>query len=772
KKLKKEDIEDVEGDTVETTSSESPGEAKGHVGQLQRLQEKPSICFLQDPEFYQFLKEHDKELLEFDVEDVDEDAETDMDDEDMQEDEEDDAHHMEHIASAGDKEEKASSSVITSAMVDSWCNSIQENGRVAAIRSLLKAFRTACHYGDDSENESSTKLSVMSSSVFNRVMLFVLSEMDGILRALLKLPPSGGKKEMITDLTSKKQWKNYNHLVKSYLGNALHVLNQMTDTEMISFTLRRLRYSSIFLAAFPSLLRKYVKVALHFWGTGGGALPVVSFLFLRDLCIRLGSDCVDECFKGIYKAYVLNCKFVNAIQLKHLQFLGNCVTELFRVDLPAAYQHAFLFIRQLAMILREALTMKPPKKKVLFLGSKSSQEGQITRDRNKVDLLCKIIFVTSLILSNSELLRKVYEWKYMNCLELWTAAICAYSSEADFMPLAYPLTQIISGVARLVPTARYFPLRLRCVRMLNRIAASTGTFIPVAQLLLDMLEMKELNRPPTGGVGKAVDLRTVLKVNKPTLKTRSFQEACVFTVVEELTEHLAQWSYSVAFFELSFVPTVRLRNFCKSTKVERFRREMRQLIRQIEANSEFTNEKRRSISYLPNDPSATSFLEDEKNSGVSPLSQYAATLRLRAQQRTDSLSESSVQVGEHATVFRDNISESDEDDGTRNEQGAAVFSSSWLPGKDSKTKHIKEKEKKKRRKELQEGGALDEDVVEELVLSSDEDDSGSDTESGGEVEAGPVPRKQPSKKQKPSPQSPKKKSQFHAKKSKKRKRAN
>lgn len=48
--------------------------------------------------------------------------------------------------------------------------------------------------------------------------------------------------------------------------------------------------------------------------------------------------------------------------------------------------------------------------------------------------------------------------------------------------------------------------------MLNRIAASTGTFIPVSMLLLDMLEMKELNRPPTGGVGKAVDLRTILKV--------------------------------------------------------------------------------------------------------------------------------------------------------------------------------------------------------------------------------------------------------------------
>lgn len=100
----------------------------------------------------------------------------------------------------------------------------------------------------------------------------------------------------------------------------------------------------------------------------------------------------------------------------------------------------------------------------------------------------------------------------MNCLELWTGAICAYSSEADLKPLAYPLTQIITATARLVPTAQYFPLRLWCIKMLNRIAASTGTFIPVSLLLLEMLEIKELHGPPTGGVGEAVDFRTVLRV--------------------------------------------------------------------------------------------------------------------------------------------------------------------------------------------------------------------------------------------------------------------
>ncbi|KGN63175.1 nucleolar complex protein 2 homolog isoform X2 [Cucumis sativus] len=728
-KAKKRDLklnhEVEEEETGKNALPNTGGKAKEHIEQLQRLQTK-------DPEFFEFLKEHDKELLEFNDEDIDEDADDDVEDADG--DVEDADLHENYKSNkpvVSEKEETPSKKSITTEMVDSWCHSIEENGKLVALRSLLKAFRTACHYGDDNGDDISTKFSTMSSTVFNKIMLFVLSKMDGILRKFLKLPSTGGKKEMIQELMTTKKWKSFNHVVKSYLGNALHILNQMTDTEMISFTLRRLKYSSIFLVAFPSLKRKYIKVALHFWGTGGGALPVTSFLFLRDLCVRLGSDCLDECYKGMYKAYVLNCQFVNATKLQHIQFLGNCVIELFRVDLSVAYQHAFLFIRQLAMILREALNTR-----------------------------------------TKEAFRKVYEWKYINCLELWTGAVCAYGSEVDLKPLAYPLAQIISGVARLVPTARYFPLRLRCIKMLNRIAASIGTFIPVSMLLLDMLEMKELNRPPTGGIGKAVDLLTILKVSKPTLKTRAFQEACVFSVIEELAVHLSQWSYSVSFFELSFIPVVRLRSFSKSTKVQRFQKEIKQLIRQVEANAEFTNERRNSVSFLPNDPVVSSFLEDEKKLGASPLSQYVSTLRQRARQRTDSLSESSVLYGEHSSVFGKSGSDSEDED-TEGRKGTSAFSSTWLPGSNSKEKHPEEKKskKKKRKMEQQDKAApRDEDVVEDLVLSSDEDDeplSDTSAESDGNEDVEPI-RKQ-TKKPKARSRGSKKKNCSPANKAKKRK---
>lgn len=152
---------------------------------------------------------------------------------------------------------KPSNNVITSSMVDSWCIKIQERRNLGSLHNLMKAFRTACHYGDEGDG---TKFNAMSSSVFNKIMLFSLSEMDGILRELLKLPSTGGDKETINKLMNGKEWIKCGTFIKSYLGNALHVLNQMTDNEMIAYTLRRLKSSAVFLAAFPNLLRKYIKV--------------------------------------------------------------------------------------------------------------------------------------------------------------------------------------------------------------------------------------------------------------------------------------------------------------------------------------------------------------------------------------------------------------------------------------------------------------------------------------------------------------------------------
>jgi nucleolar complex protein 2 len=106
--------------------------------------------------------------------------------------------------------------------------------------------------------------------------------------------------------------------------------------------------------------------------------------------------------------------------------------------------------------------------------------------------------------------KQVYRWQYINSLNLWVRVVSAYSEQ--LRPLAYPLAQVIDGVAHLVPTAHYFPLRLQCVQMLNRLAAAMNTFVPVGSLLMDMLQFKDIHMKPTGGIGNALDFATTIKV--------------------------------------------------------------------------------------------------------------------------------------------------------------------------------------------------------------------------------------------------------------------
>nr|CAB3504664.1 unnamed protein product [Digitaria exilis] len=120
-----------------------------------------------DPEFYKYLEEHDKDLLGFDDDEIKDDEETGISDD------------GEPVSK---DEQKQVVKPIAMEMFDSWCDGV-ENEKIGSIRSILQAFRRACHYGEDQGDNSAPKFSVMSGSVLHKIETsfeFIKSKRAGI----------------------------------------------------------------------------------------------------------------------------------------------------------------------------------------------------------------------------------------------------------------------------------------------------------------------------------------------------------------------------------------------------------------------------------------------------------------------------------------------------------------------------------------------------------------------------------------------------------------
>ena len=618
-----------------------PSAAARHRAQLQALQAK-------DPEFFEYLQHADQGLLEFGDDDGSGDDGSASDGEaasssSSEGGELSDVPVERDIDPGGDVAAAASSSgedgdggagpaaplparappvpanlqdSASAAQVLAWCTAHKDALSLRSLRQLLASYRAACHVGEADGDDSGMRIE--SGAVFNQVILFVLREVDAVFWRLLGLQPGGGQggqepaapAPTPTNLRRSPRWRKLEPLVKSYLGNTLHLLDAMADPSMTAFILRRLRPSAPLFAVSERLQRKGLKAAVAAFGRDHAGTTMQAALFLRAAAASLGPAALDAALKGAYREFVKGAKFTSPSTAAHLGMQAACIVELYGLDTAASYAHAFTYVRQLAQLVRGAM------------GAKAK-----------------------------DAFRQVYCWQTVSCLELWARLVVdlAGAGGGELRALAFPVAQLLASTVALVPTARYYPLHLRCLRALVGLARGTRLYTPVAPALLDMLAWKGLARAPKGAAAVAAPPPAdamLLRASKAALASPTFQRDVVEQVMELLADHLAQWAYSPAFPELALPTVARLRAFAKRTPVAAFRTASRGLVAAIDANAAFVGTARSRAEFAPADFEAVAaFLAAERQGHAAPLDKYADLLAQRARDRRTLQAAQEVRLG-------------------------------------------------------------------------------------------------------------------------------
>jgi nucleolar complex protein 2 len=573
------DENDKEMSKSQGSAGDSDSEDEDIEEAERRMKEEMAKLQNKDPEFHQFLRENEDSLLEYGDDDIQ------SDDDDENDDYDDDFTQQSKRKEKNASEDTGDSSIrLTKELLAKYEKGAFKSHGVKALKKLVNAYRSACHMTDEEklgDARGGPNHTIDSSDVFDRLMVVVLMKCKDELH--YHLLGQGSKKEGNgegkNDAGKKKsknedndgdsseseeeddensfdpdkpinpkilkrcdRWNDFNKILYTFFKATAHILSEAKESQLVVFVLKALFEYIPYMTPFPRLAETMLKILTSLWSApidSSEDYQVVrlhAFLRIRQLAMTQPFPFIEECLKKLYLAYAQRAKFATASSvtsaLPTLTFMGNCVVELYSLDYHSSYQHAFIYIRQLALHLRTAMQKKTP-----------------------------------------EAMGAVYCWQYLHCLKLWVAVLTeACQSEDDLEGLStsedqllrsliFPLTQVILGTARLIPSTRYLPLRLHCVRLLQQLAAAAEIFLPTTSILLDVFELQELSQPPKKVHKSSVQpmaLTLRLRADNP-LRSMEEMEMCLSEVFVLLNREVDLYRYSAGFPEFSVRICQRLR---------------------------------------------------------------------------------------------------------------------------------------------------------------------------------------------------------------------
>jgi len=589
-----------------------------------------------DPEFFKHLKQYDSSLLSFEDEGDDKKGGA----EEAPEDEE--------------AEAEGSKDVITTAVFRKIIRDAVKEPSIRKVKKVTKIFAEACQFGgfkDDDKKEQS-KVIINDAKTFNEIISITMAQTSKLFKPVLAAAEqkyaekeaerrkrnrkkNGGEEQEQTNkgkaseggpeyacIAETSKWKKWGPIARVFCKSYCMFMGKLIDRTMIRYALSHAaKLRPLFLGLKSRLSEQHLRVMLRLWANSPhDDVSIDAFVEIRGLIVAIGDKKLDVLEFGLKQAYLTFCKtarFTTARNLARIKLLADCVAKLYALDPGTGYRYAFVYIRQLAIHLRNAIVSrkqpqaqdKKPKKKKGKGASDAKPQGPHTN---------------------------VYNWQFVNGLRVWARLLVSEATEKDseFRPLVYPFIQVSLGVLTLHPTPRYWPLRIEVARFVHEVASNSSTYVPLAGHLLSILAAPELSRRVSPSSSKAPEWNGLLHANAAMVNTRQFQQEAVRRALDLLAEHLGTYAYSAAFPELIAPTTNVLRKASRDSKSPpTLRRQASALVSILRDSSAYIVQKRNGAGLSPvvmlekGLSPVTTFKSEGKGVKRSPLEDYVATLR-------------------------------------------------------------------------------------------------------------------------------------------------
>jgi len=530
-----------------------------------------------DPEFYKYLKENDPEALDFDEDadlaEVDALSGSDAEEKPKRKKQKKSKKAVVENDEASSEEEMDDSAEVTMAMVTKWKKAMAEQHSLRAMRQVVLAFRAAAHVNEDDGKEY--KYTISSPDVYHDLLLSTLKYVPEVLDHHLPVKETAAGKVRVS--TDSKKFKTLTPLLKSHISAFHHLLTTLSDAPTLKLTLSSITPLLPYLLSFRKSLKNIVKTVVDIWSDSSSteATRITAFLVIRRLAVIGDPGLKEAVLKTVYQGLVKGSRNTTIHTIQGINLMKNSAAELWGIDSGVGYTTGFTFIRQLAIHLRNSITN-----------------------------------------NQKESYKTVYNWQYVHSLDFWSCVLSEHCNslkeaetgkESPLRPLIYPTVQVTLGAMRLIPTSTYFPLRFHLMRSLLRLSRATGTYIPLASALLEVLNSAEMKKPPKPSTLKSLDFSINYKAPKTYLRTRVYQDGVGEQVAELLSEFFVLWSTSIAFPELALPVIVMVKRWLKDAgnkssgnKNNKINSAFVLVIQKLEANGKWIEDRRAKVDFAPN----------------------------------------------------------------------------------------------------------------------------------------------------------------------------